>query len=50
MSRAMLERYSHVRLSAKREAVEAMTTETKPTVRVHASTIPTTVNDSARVQ
>ena len=29
MSRAMLERYSHIRMAAKREAVEALSTASK---------------------
>ncbi len=32
MSRAMLERYSHIRMAAKREAVEALSTASKKRV------------------
>jgi len=49
MSRAMLERYSHVRLKAKREAVEALSTAAGR-ISVGVSTIPTTVDEPARIQ
>jgi len=50
MSRAMLERYSHVRMAAKRDAVEALTTVR---VRPDSETVPTkspTVNASQVIQ
>jgi integrase len=50
MSRAMLERYSHVRLTAKREAVEALSTAPGRAVSVGVSTISATVEEPARIQ
>ena len=49
MSLAMLERYSHTRLAAKREAVEALSTGWQPTVRNEVSTISSTVSRAERV-
>ena len=40
MSRAMLERYSHIRMAAKREAVEALTTCAAPR---NSEAVPTKV-------
>lgn len=42
MSRAMLERYSHIRMAAEREAVEALSTTNNHPVPVEAPTkVPT---------
>jgi hypothetical protein len=49
MSRAMLERYSHIRMAAKREAVESLSTEAKPAKTNVVSTIPTTVQVSKKI-
>ena len=50
MSRAMMERYSHIRMAAKREAVEAMTIR-KPEANSEAiPTKSTTVEGSATIQ
>jgi integrase len=48
-SRAMLERYSHIRMAAKREAVESLSTAAKPAKTNVPSTIPTTVDVSKKV-
>jgi hypothetical protein len=40
MSRAMLERYSHIRMDAKRAAVEALSTQSGPAI---SDRIPTKV-------
>ena len=46
MSRAMLERYSHIRLKAKREAVEAISLHIPPSPLVEVPTIsPTTLDE-----
>ena len=50
MSRTMLERYSHIRLAAKREAVEALSTRTRPADSDRISTISTTVGRAERMQ
>jgi integrase len=43
MSRAMLERYSHIRMAAKREAVEALSTTKRQSISVEYPTkVPTT--------
>jgi len=49
MSRAMLERYSHIRMAAKREAVESLSIKTKPAKTNVVATIPTTVQVSKKV-
>jgi hypothetical protein len=49
MSRAMLERYSHIRMAAKREAVETLSLRTKPAKSNIVSTIVTTVNQPKNV-
>jgi integrase len=50
MSRGMLERYSHIRLAAKRDAVEALRTS-KPVEPIFGvSTISTTVSENVTVQ
>jgi hypothetical protein len=50
MSRAMMERYSHIRMAAKREAVEALTIR-KPEPNSEAvPTKSTTVEASATIQ
>ena len=43
MSRAMLERYSHIRMAAKRVAVEALSEKPKRAKRGGVSTVPTTL-------
>jgi integrase len=48
MSRAMLERYSHIRMVAKRQAVEALSTRPKPQSSDSISTISTTTGATAR--
>ncbi|MBI3470498.1 MAG: site-specific integrase [Candidatus Solibacter usitatus] len=50
MSRAMLERYSHIRMAAKREAVEALSSRPKGPNSERVSTVSTTVEPSARIQ
>ncbi len=50
MSRAMLERYSHIRMAAKREAVEALSTVRKAAVSDGVSTISTTLGRAAAIQ
>lgn len=50
MSRAMLERYSHIRLAAKREAVEALSTSRDVGDSSGVSTISTTVRHPERIQ
>lgn len=50
MSRAMLEHYSHVRLAAKRVAVEALTTRVVGPVSEPKATNSTTVAEVGRVQ
>jgi hypothetical protein len=51
MSRAMLERYSHIRLEAKRQAVEALRTTVSTTQGSRAfSTVSTTVEAPVTVQ
>ena len=50
MSRAMLEHYSHVRLAAKRVAVEALTTRVGGAVLEPTATNSTTVVEVDRVQ
>ena len=50
MSRAMLERYSHIRMQAKREAVEALTTRPKAEKRETVSTKLTTPKKVSAVQ
>jgi hypothetical protein len=44
MSRAMLERYSHIRMAAKREAVESLSVRSKTPKTEVVSTISTTVD------
>jgi integrase len=50
MSRAMLERYSHIRLEAKRQAVEVLTTITPEGDSNPFSTVSTTVHQNATIQ
>lgn len=50
MSRAMLERYSHIRMAAKREAVEALSNRPKGPIPERVSTISTTVEKVGAVQ
>ncbi|MBM3775895.1 MAG: hypothetical protein FJW37_12145, partial [Acidobacteria bacterium] len=50
MSRAMLERYSHIRMAAKREAVEALSTRRTGQNSDGVSTISTTVGAPLRLQ
>ncbi len=50
MSRAMLERYSHIRLAAKRVAVEALTTRPNEQDSRPTATNSTTVTESELVQ
>jgi hypothetical protein len=50
MSRAMLERYSHIRMAAKREAAEALNYTPKAAVSNPVSTISATVAESSTVQ
>ena len=50
MSRAMLERYSHIRMAAKREAVEALSVKPKPAKQNGVSTVSTTVEQPERIQ
>ena len=49
MSRAMLERYSHIRMQAKRDAVEALSLRGEP-VQASLSTKVSTVEDIDRIQ
>jgi hypothetical protein len=50
MNRAMLERYSHIRMAAKREAVEALSAKLKPAKADEVSTISTTVQPLEQIQ
>ncbi len=50
MSRAMLERYSHIRMQAKREAVEALTTRPKAQKREMITTKSTTLEKVSTIQ
>ena len=50
MSRAMLARYSHIRMAAKREAVEALRTTPKPAISDRVPTKVPTVEASAKIQ
>ncbi len=50
MSLAMLERYSHIRMAAKREAVESLSMRPKPAKQEAVSTVSTTVEQSGRIQ
>jgi hypothetical protein len=50
MSRAMLERYSHIRMAAKREAVEALAIESDRGNSEGLPTKSTTVEEIATVQ
>ncbi len=50
MSRAMLERYSHIRMAAKREAVESLSVRAKTAKTEVVSTISTTVDQPAQIQ
>jgi integrase len=50
MSRSMLEHYSHVRLAAKRTAVEALATPAAAAISDSVATKSTTVNGSDLVQ
>ncbi len=50
VSRAMLERYSHIRMAAKREAVEALTTVRKARVSDGVPTKSPTVEESKVIQ
>ena len=49
MSRAMLERYSHIRMAAKREAVEALTTGQRQNWGAVPTKVPT-IAESVPVQ
>jgi hypothetical protein len=46
----MLERYSHIRMAAKRVAVEALSEQPKRANRGEVSTVPTTLEHSQQVQ
>ena len=50
MSRAMLERYSHVRMAAKREAVESLSTKPKTEKTNGVPTIPPTIATGGAIQ
>jgi len=50
MSRAMLEHYSHVRLAAKRTAVEALTTRATVPISEIVATNSTTLGESKAIQ
>jgi len=50
MSRAMLERYSHIRMAAKRQAVEALSTPHEQQIPNVISTISTTVERPTALQ
>jgi len=50
MSQAMLERYSHIRMAAKRDAVESLSTGSKPLALEQVSTISTTVERMTPIQ
>jgi len=50
MSRAMLERYSHIRMAAKREAVESLSLKPHPAKTELVSTLSTTVGQLGQVQ
>ena len=50
MSRAMLERYSHIRMAAKREAVEALSTASKPKKAENSWGLPTKVPTIGEVE
>lgn len=43
MSRSMMERYSHIRMAAKHEAVAGITLGRKPAISDEVSTVSTTV-------
>ena len=45
----MLERYSHIRMAAKREAVEALATTPKSAKLEVVSTVSTTVEQSGQI-
>ncbi|HYI97793.1 MAG TPA: hypothetical protein VEX68_29910, partial [Bryobacteraceae bacterium] len=47
MSRAMLERYSHIRMQAKRDAVESLTTVR---ARQNSDAIPTNLPTTQKLQ
>ena len=50
MSRAMLERYSHIRMAAKRTAVEALSTPKPDPSSNGVSTISTTIGQNETIQ
>lgn len=50
MSRAMLERYSHIRMAAKRDAVEALRTRKAEEPRMAISTISTTMAQTGTIE
>jgi len=50
MSRAMLERYSHIRMAAKREAVESLRLGPKPTISNQPPTKVPTSDATTKVQ
>jgi len=50
MSRAMLERYSHIRMRAKREAVEALSLARKPESSNEVPKEPPKANETVVVQ
>jgi integrase len=50
MSRAMLERYSHIRMAAKREAVEALRMTPKASISDQVPTKVPTIKTSAKIQ
>ena len=50
MSRAMLERYSHIRLEAKRQAVEALQSQTRSDGSTPLSKFSTTAAPSTTIQ
>ena len=49
MSRAMRERYSHIRMAAKRTAVEALESRQKPSDSNGISTTSTTIQETATI-
>jgi integrase len=50
MSRAMSEHYSHIRMTAKRDAVESLTTRPKVAKLGEVSTVSTTVTEPGPIQ
>ncbi len=50
MSRAMLERYSHIRMAAKRQTIESLSAKPKRANTCEVSIVSTTVELSEQVQ